>query len=94
MMAVILGAIIFFGIVAMLRSSGRGTSDVPPAGTSPRPIRAAGETVETVSRDPEVIALVDANRKIDAIKRVREATGLGLKESKDVVDAISAARGK
>jgi ribosomal protein L7/L12 len=32
--------------------------------------------------------LVRQGRKIEAIKRYREATGLGLKESKDAVDAL------
>ena len=35
----------------------------------------------------EVDRLVSADQKIQAIKLVREHTGLGLKESKDVVEA-------
>lgn len=36
----------------------------------------------------EVRALLAAGRKIEAIKRYREATGVGLAEAKDVVDAF------
>jgi ribosomal protein L7/L12 len=38
--------------------------------------------------DDEVRALLGKDQKIAAIKRVREATGLGLAESKDYVEAI------
>lgn len=40
--------------------------------------------------DPEVVRLIRANNKIEAIKRYREMTGLGLRESKDAVEAIEA----
>lgn len=36
----------------------------------------------------EVRALLERNRKIEAIKLYREHTGLGLKEAKDAVEAI------
>ena len=35
----------------------------------------------------EVVAAIEAGRKIDAIKLLREAKGLGLKEAKHEVDA-------
>lgn len=35
----------------------------------------------------EVRALADSGQKINAIKALRETTGLGLKEAKDVVEA-------
>jgi hypothetical protein len=38
----------------------------------------------------EIIALLRAGHKIQAIKRYREMTDLGLKEAKDAVDAIEA----
>ena len=41
----------------------------------------------------QVIAAIDAGRKIEAIKILREETGLGLKEAKDVVDSLARARG-
>ena len=37
---------------------------------------------------PEIVALVREGRKIDAIKALRERTGLGLKEAKDLIDAL------
>jgi len=39
----------------------------------------------------EVESLIDAGQTIAAIKRVREATGLGLREAKELVDAWSGA---
>lgn len=38
--------------------------------------------------EAEVRALIQQRRKIDAIKVVRQHTGIGLKEAKDVVDAL------
>ena len=37
----------------------------------------------------EVLAAVDNGNKIEAIKRLREETGLGLKEAKDAIDALA-----
>ncbi len=39
----------------------------------------------------EVVQALHANRKVEAIKRLRELHGLGLKEAKDVVDTYIAA---
>ena len=39
-----------------------------------------------------VLQAVDAGRKIDAIKRLREETGLGLKEAKQEIDQLSIIR--
>jgi ribosomal protein L7/L12 len=39
-------------------------------------------------RGAEITALLRRRRKIEAIKRYRELTGVGLKEAKDAVDAI------
>lgn len=39
-----------------------------------------------------VVAAVDAGNKIEAIKVLREETGLGLAEAKDVVDALARVR--
>jgi ribosomal protein L7/L12 len=52
----------------------------PPIG------RAAAATGEW----QDVLALIERGDKIGAIKRVRELTGLGLKEAKDYVDSIPA----
>jgi hypothetical protein len=48
--------------------------------------------VGQAARIKEVVELVRAGKKIEAIKLYREITGVGLKESKDAVDAIEAGR--
>jgi hypothetical protein len=40
-------------------------------------------------KDPSIVADISAGRKINAIKTVRAHTGLGLKESKDMVEAVT-----
>jgi hypothetical protein len=40
----------------------------------------------------EVLAAVDAGRKIEAIKILREESGLGLKDAKQVVDSLAGER--
>ena len=37
---------------------------------------------------PEIVALIRAGKPIQAIKVYRQMTGAGLKESKDVIDAL------
>ena len=39
--------------------------------------------------DPEVMEFIQKKQMINAIKRVRDATGLGLKEAKDVVERLA-----
>jgi len=43
--------------------------------------------------DAEVATLLRVRRKIEAIKLVRQRTGIGLKEAKDRVDALQAQLG-
>lgn len=63
-------------VVVVLRARGEQTISMP---------RGAGMTAE-----PDTIeSLVAAGRKIDAIKLVRQETGLGLKEAKDQIDELS-----
>ncbi len=45
-------------------------------------------TPEQATNDPEVHELLARGLKINAIKRVRELTGVGLKEAKDLVDGL------
>ncbi|WP_083983355.1 ribosomal protein L7/L12 [Actinomadura hibisca] len=49
------------------------------------------ERVPAAARD-RAARLLAQNRKIQAVKEVREATGMGLKEAKDYVDALEAGR--
>lgn len=43
---------------------------------------------ETTTLSPEALAALQNGNKIEAIKLVREQMGLGLKEAKDVVEAV------
>ena len=63
-----------------LRGAGPRT-EAAPAMSVPSP---AGPPVS-----PEVVQLALAGKKIEAIKVLREQTGLGLKESKDIVDTLA-----
>ncbi|MBB3605135.1 large subunit ribosomal protein L7/L12 [Mycolicibacterium sp. BK556] len=67
--------------VAALEWALRGAG-APPAPT-PAPAPAATGQVSS-----EVLQLARQGKKIQAIKVLREQTGLGLKESKDIVDAL------
>jgi ribosomal protein L7/L12 len=53
------------------------------------PPSATGNTnITPGAAEAEVRDLLEAGKKIEAIKRVREQTGLGLKEAKDLVEAL------
>jgi ribosomal protein L7/L12 len=54
----------------------------------PFPGAAAVDMAKGGGVPPDVVALAAAGKKIHAIKRYREITGVGLKEAKDVVDAL------
>jgi ribosomal protein L7/L12 len=55
-------------------------------GATPQPVAA------TLVIDPEIDASLRGGRKIEAIKRYRELTGVGLKEAKDAVEALESGR--
>ncbi len=61
-----------------------GVSAAAPAAMAAAPAAAAAEVEEQTSFD--VILKAGGPNKINAIKVVREITGLGLKEAKDLVD--------
>jgi ribosomal protein L7/L12 len=67
-------------VEAMPRSA---LPDLPTAALSPVP-----NTHPAAADLAEVSALLARGNKIEAIKRVRELTGLGLKEAKDYVEAM------
>lgn len=46
-----------------------------------------------IEADPQLIALVQAGKKIQAIKVYRQATGAGLRDAKDAVDALEQGMG-
>lgn len=63
----------------------------PAAPRHQREARApTGEGTTTLSPEVEakVVALIAAGRKIEAIKVVRDATRMGLQDSKDLVEAL------
>ncbi|WP_420468401.1 ribosomal protein L7/L12 [Panacagrimonas sp.] len=80
--------LILLGLVAgvvlsrLLRRGARGRLDPRPGASTARPSGPAP------TPDAEVQALARSGNKIEAIKRYRKATGLGLKESKDVIDRL------
>ena len=55
------------------------------------PLRMPNTAGESVSK--EVLELAREGRKIEAIKRLREQTGLGLKEAKEQVEELTGNRG-
>lgn len=86
---VIAGALLVLAFaVLMLRRAwgssddvGRLRLDIPP----PAAVRSVRPLPE--SERPAIVALLARGSKLEAIKRVRELTGLGLKEAKDMVEA-------
>jgi large subunit ribosomal protein L7/L12 len=63
-----------------------GVSAAAPVAVAAAPGAAAAAAEEKTSFDVN-LKTVDAAKKINVIKVVREVTGLGLKEAKDLVDA-------
>ncbi|HAE26950.1 MULTISPECIES: ribosomal protein L7/L12 [Hyphomonas] len=64
------------------RARDNGLSPTPP---TPKEIKAALDRV-TMSKWLEIDAELDARKKIRAIKLLRNATGLGLKDSKHAIE--------
>jgi ribosomal protein L7/L12 len=62
-----------------------GVSAAAPVAVAAGPVAAAGPAVEEKT-EFDVILTSGGAQKIQVIKVVREATGLGLKEAKDLVD--------
>jgi ribosomal protein L7/L12 len=69
-------------VVAALVARWRGRPKTPSVPVPPRPLD------EATTR--EITDLIASNRKIEAIKRLRQATGAGLVEAKEQVDAWGA----
>ena len=69
-----------FGVITMRRrSSTKVIWEAPPQ---------TGAAHEAAIADPQLLAFMRQKQLIDAIKRYRELTGVGLKESKDAVEAL------
>lgn len=65
----------------------QGHPALPPVPQWPQAYRAGTQELPAEAQY-ELRTLVDEGRTIEAIKRVRELTGLGLKEAKDYVDRM------
>jgi hypothetical protein len=62
----------------------------------PEPVAQESSTepaAETPSGDAEILELMGAGQKIQAVKLYRERHGVGLKEAKDAVEALAAEHG-
>ncbi|MEH6808670.1 MAG: ribosomal protein L7/L12 [Hyphomonas oceanitis] len=88
---VILFALVLAFVLGFL-VRGNGRSSLSPAPMNQEEIDAAMKRV-TVSRWMDIDAEIAAGRKLAAIKMLRESTGLGLKNSKEAVEARMASRG-
>ena len=94
---IFIGAIIVVAIVLLRRLFGRKPIE-PFSQQPPKLIPKQGGTVtaEIGGQELEIDAavldevrrLTDAGQKIEAIKHLREATGLGLTEAKEIVDSL------
>jgi ribosomal protein L7/L12 len=85
----VLGSLVIVLLVAVLvqnQSLGTLRERVARVERAVRPEPPPGSSGLTPEVEQEVRGLVDSGQKILAIKVVRERTGLGLKEAKDLVD--------
>jgi len=99
----IVGIVILAAVILLARMFGRRPSE-PVARKEPTMLTVDGGAVaaeidgQELDIDPGVLAeirkLADSGRKIDAIKRLREATGLGLAEAKNTVESLDRIRPK
>ncbi|MFA7577491.1 MAG: 50S ribosomal protein L7/L12 [Candidatus Muiribacteriota bacterium] len=65
-----------------------GVSASAPMAMAAMPMAAAGPAAEEKTEFDVVMAGFDAAKKLNVIKVLREITGLGLKEAKDIVDTV------
>ncbi|WP_413777296.1 ribosomal protein L7/L12 [Sphingomonas sp. S2-65] len=94
---VIVLGLIFFAMAAQIIRGSRKRDPLlggPPRAFGPRPVsvRQPSSLTPPATLPPkiesEVRALLEAGGKIEAIKLVRDSTRLGLKEAKDLVEAL------
>ncbi|KQZ63813.1 hypothetical protein ASD67_04480 [Sphingopyxis sp. Root1497] len=83
----VLGLLLGVALTLFLIRKGQGDQRdlTAPPRPAPRPMVHVGD--ERIS-DDEILDLICQNRKIEAIKLMREKTGLGLAEAKDAVEAL------
>lgn len=95
---IVIGIVIIAAVILLRRLFGHKPIE-PFSRQPPKQLPKDGGTVtaeiegQELDIDPavldEVRRLVDAGQKIDAIKHLREATGLGLTEAKQIVDNLA-----
>ncbi|WP_028080841.1 50S ribosomal protein L7/L12 [Solimonas soli] len=73
-------------LVKMIEEKFGVSAAAPVAVAAAGPAAAAAAPAEEKTEFTVVLAAVDAAKKVNAIKVVREITGLGLKEAKDLVE--------
>jgi large subunit ribosomal protein L7/L12 len=71
---------IVFGVITARR---RSNSKAAEGGAPP-----TGAAHDAAIADPELLAMLAQKQMIDAIRRYRELTGVGLAEAKDAVEAL------
>ena len=76
----VLGAVVGFVLGRASKSDADSRTSLGTAPKSPPPPAADSY--------PDVVAALRAGNKIEAIKHYRAATGVGLKEAKDAVEAL------
>jgi len=96
--------LVVLGALFLLRAMFGRRPKEPVAPYKPKMITMDGGSVaaeisgEELDIDPavldEISKLADSGQKIEAIKRLREATGLGLAEAKDIVESLDRLRSK
>ena len=94
---IVIGIVIIVAVVLLRRMFGRKPIE-PFSQQPPKQIPKQGATVtaEIGGQELEIDAtvldevrrLTDSGQKIEAIKHLREATGLGLTEAKEIVDSL------
>ncbi len=89
-----IGGIVFCGLRRGLR--GRRSGSGAPTTTSSLDFQAAELKLAEFKLEPAasaaIITALEQGNKIEAIKIVRESTGLGLKRAKELVEAIDKSR--
>jgi Ribosomal protein L7/L12 C-terminal domain len=89
--AIVLGLLAVIVTVVVLRRGWGGVIDhsaLPLADDrSKPPVRSNSVSISDLDRS-EISTLLARGNKIEAIKRLRQLTGLGLKEAKDYVDRL------
>ena len=79
-------------VLARITAGGKNRDSLSPTPPTPEEVKAALKHV-TLSKWMEIDAELDARRKIKAIRLLREATGLGLKDSKEAIEERQRQRG-